>query len=197
MSITDTHFSYQRQSHSIEADAQLDGLYVIRTSVSEKKLAATAVVQADKNLSGVEQAFRCFKTTDLKKRPIFDQKETRVRAHVFICFLAYYVEWHMRQMLVPMLFEEDDPSEAQQLRYSVVEPAFRSHSARKKAGSKQTPSGDQLHSFESLLSDLSTIVRSTVQPKQLSVASFEKVTKPTPVQHRAFELLEVQLECTQ
>ncbi len=99
----------------------------------------------------------------------------------------------MRQMLAPMLFEEDDPSEAQQLRASVVEPAKRSHSARQKAGSKQTPSGDPVHSFESLLSDLSTIVRSTVQPKQLSVASFEKITQPTPVEQRAFELLEGQL----
>ncbi len=193
LSITDTHFSYQRQAHSIEADAQLDGLYVIRTSVSGQKMTATAVVQAYKNLARVEQAFRCFKTTDLKIRPIFHHLEARVRAHVFICFLAYYVEWHMRQMLAPMLFEEDDPSEAQQLRASVVEPAKRSHSARKKAGSKQTPFGDPVHSFQSLLSDLSTIVRSTVQPKQLTVASFEKVTQPTPVQQKAFELLKVQL----
>ena len=92
-----------------------------------------------------------------------------------------------------MLFEEDDPEQAQQLRASVVEPVKRSHSARKKAGSKQTPLGDPVHSFQSLLSDLSTIVRSTVQPKQLTVASFEKVTQPTPVQQKAFELLKVQL----
>ena len=193
LSITDTHFSYQRQSHRIEADAQLDGLYVIRTSVSGQKLAATAVVQTYKSLSRVEQAFRCLKTTDLKIRPIFHHLEARVRAHVFICFLAYYVEWHMRQRLAPILFEEDDPSEAQQLRASVVEPAKRSHSARNSAGSKQTSQGDPVHSFQSLLSDLSTITRSTVQPQQLSVACFEKVTQPTPIQQRAFELLEVPL----
>ena len=193
LSITDTHFSYQRQAQSIEADARLDGLYVIRTSVSGQKLTATAVVQAYKNLARVEQAFRCLKTTDLKIRPIFHHLESRVRAHVFICFLAYYVEWHMRQLLAPILFEEDDPDEAIQLRASVVEPAKRSHSARRKAGSKQTSFGEPVHSFQSLLSDLSTIVRNTVQPKQLTIASFEKVTQPTPVQQKAFELLKVQL----
>ena len=193
LSITDTHFSYQRKPHTIEADAQLDGLYVMRTSVSAKKLSATAVVQVYKNLSRVEQAFRCLKTADLKIRPIFHHLEPRVRAHVFICFLAYYVEWHMRQRLAPMLFEEDDPEAAQQLRVSIVDSAKRSKSARKKAGSKQTPQGEPVHSFQSLLSDLATIVRSTVQPTQLSLASFEKVTQPTPIQQRAFELLEVSL----
>ena len=158
-----------------------------------QKLAATAVVQTYKSLSRVEQAFRCLKTTDLKIRPIFHHLEARVRAHVFICFLAYYVEWHMRQRLAPILFEEDDPDEAQQLRASVVEPAKRSHSARNSAGSKQTSQGDPVHSFQSLLSDLSTITRSTVQPQQLSVAGFEKVTQPTPIQQRAFDLLEVPL----
>ena len=193
LSITDTHLSYQRQSHTIEADAQLDGLYVIRTSVSAKTLTAPEVVQTYKTLSLVEQAFRCIKMSDLKIRPIFHHLEARVRAHVFICFLAYYVEWHMRQRLAPMLFEEDDPQQAQQLRQSIVAPAQRSKSARKKAGSKQTPQGQPVHSFQSLLSDLATIVRSTVQPQQLSVVSFEKVTQPTPVQQRAFALLEVPL----
>ena len=191
--ITDSHFSYQRQSDKIEADAQLDGLYVIRTSVSSQKLTATEVVQTYKSLSRVEQAFRCLKTTDLKIRPIFHYLEERVRAHVFICFLAYYVEWHMRQKLAPILFEEDDPDQAQQLRASVVEPAKRSHSARKKAGSKQNAQGEPVHSFQSLLSDLSTITRNTVQPQQLTVACFEKLTRPTPIQQKAFELLELPL----
>ena len=193
LSITDTHLSYQRQSHTIEADAQLDGLYVIRTSVSAKTFTPPEVVKTYKTLSLVEQAFRCIKMSDLKIRPILHHLEARVRAHVFICFLAYYVEWHMRQRLAPMLFEEDDPQQAQQLRTSIVAAAQRSKSARKKAGSKQTPQGEPVHSFQSLLSDLATIVRSTVQPQQLSVISFEKVTQPTPVQQRAFELLEVPL----
>ena len=193
LSITDTHLSYQRKSDTIEADAQLDGLYVIRTSVNGEKLSATAVVQTYKSLSLVEQAFRCIKTTDLKIRPIFHHLEARVRAHVFICFLAYYVEWHMRQKLTPILFEEDDPDGAEKLRDSIVDPAQRSKSTRKMAGSKQTPQGEPVHSFQSLLSDLATIVSSTVQPRQLSVACFDKVTKPTPVQQRAFELLEVPL----
>ena len=193
LSITDSQFSYQRQSDKIETDAQLDGLYVIRTSVSGEKLAATEVVQSYKSLSRVEQAFRCIKMTDLKIRPIFHYLEARVRAHVFICFLAYYVEWHMRQKLAPILFEEDDPDEVQQLRTSVVEPAKPSHSARQKAGSKQTAQGEPVHSFQSLLLDLSTITRSTVKPQQLTVACFEKITQATPIQNRAFELLELSL----
>jgi transposase len=191
--ITDTQFSYQRNADTIEADTQLDGLYVIRTSVKVETLSATEVVQTYKSLSLVEQAFRCIKTTDLKIRPIFHHLETRVRAHVFLCFLAYYVEWHMRQKLAPILFEEDDPVGAQQLRESIVERAQRSQSARKKAGSKHTPQGEPIHSFQSLLADLATIVSSTVQPKQLSVACFDKVTQPTPIQQKAFELLEVPL----
>jgi transposase len=193
LTITDDHFSYQRKSDTMAADAQLDGLYVIRTSVSGEKLSATEVVETYKSLSLVEQAFRCIKMTDLKIRPIFHHLEARVRAHVFICFLAYYVEWHMRQKLAPILFEEDDPVGAQQLRASIVDRAQRSQSARKKAGSKHTPQGEPVHSFPSLLADLATIVSSTVQPKQLSAARFDQVTKPTPIQQRAFELLEVPL----
>ena len=193
LTITDDHFSYQRKSDTIAADAQLDGLYVIRTSVSGEKLSATEVVETYKSLSLVEQAFRCIKMTDLKIRPIFHHLAARVRAHVFICFLAYYVEWHMRQKLAPILFEEDDPVGAQHLRASIVERAQRSKSARKKACSKRTPQGEPVHSFQSLLADLATIVSSTVQPKQLSAACFDQVTKPTPIQQRAFELLEVPL----
>ena len=193
LTISDTQFTYERKSDTLDAEAQLDGLYVIRTSVQAQTLSATEVVQTYKRLSLVEQAFRCIKTTDLKIRPIFHHLDTRVRAHVFICFLAYYVEWHMRQKLAPILFEEDDPVGAQQLRNSIVERAQRSPSARKKAATKQTPKGDPIHSFQSLLSDLATIVSSTIQPKQLSVACFDKVTQPTPIQQRAFELLEVPL----
>ena len=193
VTITDTSLRYQRQAHSIDADVQLDGIYVIRTSVSTQTLDASAVVATYKSLSEVEQAFRCIKMTDLKIRPIFHHLESRVRAHVFICFLAYYVEWHMRQRLAPILFEEDDPDEAQRLRASIVAPAQRSASARHKAGRKQTSTGEPVHSFQSLLSDLATITKSQVQPRQLSLASFEKVTQPTTLQQRAFELLEVPL----
>ena len=193
LTITDHQFSYQRNAESIATDTQLDGLYVIRTSVSAEFLSATEVVKTYKSLSLVEQAFRCIKMSDLKIRPIFHRLEHRVRAHVFLCFLAYYVEWHMRQKLPPILFEEDDPIGAQQQRTSIVDRAQRSKSARKKITTKRTPLGEPIHSFQSLLLDLSTIVKSTVQPKQLDVASFDKVTQPTSLQQKAFDLLEVPL----
>lgn len=193
LTITDHQFSYQRKAESIAADTQLDGIYVIRTSVGAAVLSATEVVKTYKSLSLVEQAFRCIKMSDLKIRPIFHRLESRVRAHVFLCFLAYYVEWHMRQKLAPILFDEDDPVGAQQQRQSIVESAQRSPSTRHKLGTKRTPLGEPIHSFQSLLPDLATIVKSTVQPKQLDVACFDKVTQPTSLQQKAFELLEVPL----
>lgn len=193
LTITDPQFNYQRNPDTIVADTQLDGLYVIRTSVSAALLSAPEVVQTDKSLSLVEPAFRCIKMSDLKLRPIFHRLETRVQAHVLICFLAYYVEWHMRQKLAPMLFEEDEPVGAQQLRASIVERAQRSESARQKAARKHTPQGEPIHSFQSLLADLATIVKSTVQPHHLDVPCFDKVTQPTPLQQKVFELLEVPL----
>ena len=193
LTISDNGLSYQRKQQSIEREARVDGIYVIRTSVSKSTLAAKAVVETYKSLAQVEFAFRCLKLFDLQIRPIFHRLEERVKAHVLLCFLAYYVEWHMRQALAPMLFAEDDPLAAQQGRASIVQSAKRSDSARHKAARRQTDAGDPVHSFRSLLSDLATITRNTVQPKQEGLPPFNKVTRPTTTQRQAFELLKLSL----
>ena len=171
----------------------MDGIYIIRTSVAAEKLSATEVVRAYKSLSQVEQAFRCYKSIDLRVRPIFHHLVDRVKAHIFLCMLAYYVEWHMRQALAPLLFDEDDPIAAESLRRSVVAPAQRSDSTVLKAQTKQTVDGLPVHSFQSLLADLATVVKNQVQPKSMQVMTFDKITQPTPLQHKAFELLGVSL----
>ncbi|NER07771.1 MAG: transposase, partial [Okeania sp. SIO3C4] len=184
-------FSYQRNHDSITREARLDGLYVLRTSVPSTTFDAPRVVQTYKSLSHVESAFRCMKAFDLNVRPIFHRLTPRVKAHVFLCMLAYYVEWHMRQALAPILFSEDNPSQAEALRTSVVQRAQRSDSAKQKAGRRQTPSGEPIHSFRSLLADLATLTQNTIQPTNQEVPSFEKTTLPTPIQQVAFDLLNV------
>lgn len=193
LKITDNSFNYQRNSSSIATEENLDGIYIIRTSVAAEKLSATEVVRAYKSLSQVEQAFRCYKSIDLRVRPIFHHLVDRVKAHIFLCMLAYYVEWHMRQALAPLLFDEDDPIAAESLRRSVVAPAQRSDSTVLKAQTKQTVDGLPVHSFQSLLADLATVVKNQVQPKSMQVMTFDKITQPTPLQHKAFELLGVSL----
>ena len=189
LTITETDFSYQRDHKSIETEARLDGIYVIRTSVPATTLDVPDVVTTYKSLSQVESAFRCLKAFDLQIRPIFHRLEQRVRAHVLLCLLAYYVEWHMRRVLAPMLFAEDDPDQAKLLRTSVVQPAQRSESAKHKAGRRHTRSGVPVHSFRSLLADLATITKNTIQPTLEDTQPFEKITLPTPTQQQAFELL--------
>ena len=193
LTISDESLSYQRQQHSIEREARLDGIYVIRTSAAKSTLAAKSVVETYKSLAQVEFAFRCLKLFDLQIRPIFHRLEARVKAHVLLCFLAYYVEWHMRQALAPILFAEDDALGAQQSRASIVQPAKRSDSARHKAARRHTDAGHPVHSFRSLLSDLATITRNTIQPKQEDLPPFKKVTRPTTTQRQAFELLKLSL----
>ena len=189
LTITETGFNYQRDNVSIDTEARLDGIYVIRTSVPSNTLEATEVVQTYKSLSQVESAFRCLKAFDLQIRPISHRLEQRVKAHVLLCLLAYYVEWHMRRALAPILFAEDDPDQAQAIRTSVVQPAQRSDSAKHKAGRRHTSSGVPVHSFRSLLADLATITKNTIQPNLEDTQSFEKITLPTPTQRQAFELL--------
>ena len=139
----------------------------------------------------MEQAFRCFKSIGLRVRPIHHRLERRVRAHVFLCMLAYYVEWHMRQALAPILFDEDDPQDAQAHRSSVVAPAQRSDSAKGKARQKRTKDGLRVHSFRTLLKDLATICKNRIQPRLPGASAFDKITLPTPVQERALKLLRV------
>jgi hypothetical protein len=186
-------FSYAREQAGIAAEAALDGFYVIRTSVGADTLSAEDTVRAYKGLSVVERAFRSIKTVDLKIRPIHHHLAKRVKAHVFLCMLAYYVEWHMRQALAPMLFDDHDPAAAQAARDSEVAPAQRSAAAQHKAATQQTEDGLPVHSFQTLLADLATITKDRIQPRLAGAGVFDKVTRPTPVQQRALDLLGVQL----
>ena len=189
--ITEESFAFARDHQKIAREAAMDGLYVIRTSVTTERLSDASTVRAYKDLSKVEQAFRCFKTVDLKVRPIYHWVSRRVRAHLLICMLAYYLEWHLRQCWAPLLFEEHDKAAAQALRPSVVAPAQRSEKARRKAQSKRTEEGYVVHSFATLLDDLGTIVRNRIVPKHpgLGTHEFTMQTNMTAAQRRAFELL--------
>lgn len=187
--ITATSFSYTYDTDRIKQDADLDGLYVIRTSVSSKKLSPEQAVDIYKSLSRVERAFRCIKTVDLKVRPIHHHLVGRVKVHVFICMLAYYVEWHMRQKLAPLLFEDDDKPAARALRHSVVAPAQRSAKALKKAQSKTTEDNYPANSFKGLLADLATIARNRIEPNLPGLEPFYQTTEPTALQQRALFLL--------
>jgi DDE family transposase len=187
--ITETSFSFQRNPESIAAEAALDGLYVIRTNVPAPELTAEDAVRSYKSLSSVERAFRSCKTVDLHVRPIYHQLPERVRAHVFLCMLAYYVEWHMRQKLAPMLFEDEDPAAGEALRPSVVAPAQRSPSAQRKASTLKAGDGLPAHSFATLLKDLATLTRNRIQPKILTSPPFDTLARPTQLQQKALSLL--------
>jgi len=189
--ITDERFTYRRKEHKIAAEAALDGLYVIRTSVSAERFSAEQAVRAYKDLSKVEQAFRYLKTVDLKIRPIYHYLEHRVRAHVFLCMLAYYVEWHMRTRLKPLLFAEEEPAAADELRESVVAPAERSAGARAKEQSKRTAEGLPVMSFHGLLSHLASLTRNHLRLGEEHALEFHQLSVPTALQQRAFDLLGV------
>jgi hypothetical protein len=188
--ISEEAFRYERNEEKIAQEAALDGIYVIRTSVPDHILDAQQAVRAYKGLSVVERAFRSMKSVDLKIRPIHHRLADRVRSHVFLCMLAYYVEWHMRQQLAPMLFDDDDRLGGEALRESVLAPARRSRKAERKAGTKRTEEGIPVHSFQSLLKDLGTITRNKVM---VAGECFEQVTSPTQLQQRAFDLLQIPL----
>jgi transposase len=193
LTITASSFHYERDQAAIEAEALLDGLYVIRTRLPKNTLAAEEVVLAYKRLATVERAFRSLKTVDLNVRPIHHRLADRVRAHVFLCMLAYYVEWHMRQELAPILFDDDDKQAAGQQRTSVVAKAQRSARAIAKAETKTTADGRHVHSFQTLLDDLATIVKNRVQPKAADLPAFDVTTTPTPHQAEALRLLGARL----
>jgi len=182
---------YERRQERIDAEAALDGIYVVRTSVPAGQFSSEATVRWYKQLAVVERAFRSMKTVDLKVRPIGHRKADRVRAHVLLCMLAYYVEWHMRKALAPMLFDDNDRAGGEARRASVVAPAQRSERAEQKARTKRTDDGAPVHSFQSLLRDLATIAKNRVKPQIEGAPSFDKITSPTPLQSKAFELLGV------
>jgi hypothetical protein len=188
LEIADGHFAYRRRTDAIAAEAALDGLYVVRTSVSEERLDAPAVVETYKRLSAVERDFRALKGDDLAVRPIFHWKADRVRAHLFICFLAAYVRWHLEAAWAPLLFRDEEPP----ARTDPVAPPERSLSALAKERDHRTPDGLPVGSFPVLLAELATLTRNRVVPAGLGEeAAFDQLTEPTPLQARAFELIGV------
>src|SRR5271166_2944209 len=189
LDITDTAFSFARKTAAIAAEAAFDGLYVVRTNLSEATLDDAATVCSYKSLARVERAFRCIKTVDLQVRPVYHWLAVRVRAHVFLCMLAYYLEWHMRQCLAPMLFDDTDKDEADALRSSVVAQAQRSKAAVKKQTTGVTPDGLAVHSFRTLLLDLATMARNTIITAITPLYPLTVLTRPTPIQQKAFDLL--------
>ena len=189
LEIGEDSFSYRHDEEKIAAEAALDGLYVIRTSVAQDVFDSESTVRAYKDLSKVERAFRSLKTVDLKVRPIFHWLEDRVRAHVFLCMLAYYVEWHMRRKLEPILFDDDDKEYAESLRSSIVAPAERSPRAKRKDRTKRTEEDLPVHSFRTLLADLGTLAKNLVRSPGEPSSEFYVTTRPTDLQCRAFELL--------
>lgn len=188
LEIADDGFTYQRDEARIRDEARLDGVYVVRSSLSAAEMEAEGVVQSYKDLANVERAFRTMKTGHIEVRPIHHRRSERVRAHVFVCMLAYYVVWHMRRALAPLLFQDDDPVGAEKERPSVVAPAQRSPRAERKAATKHTEDGFPVHSLETLLLDLATLTRNRMR---FGRATFEQVASPTPLQKRAFDLLQV------
>jgi Transposase DDE domain len=185
--IADDSFRFQRDVEHIEEEARLDGIYVIRTSVPEAQMGADDAVAAYKGLSQVERAFRSAKS-DLDVRPLHHHTEPRVRAHVFLCMLAYYVEYHLRRALAPLLFQDHDPAAAREQRTSVVARARVSASTRAKKSRRRTEEGFPVHSFRTLLADLATATKT-----RLTVAGHtaDQLSRLSPLQARAFALLEV------
>jgi transposase len=193
LKIDDQKFTYRRDEARIAEEAALDGLYVIRTSVEAKALSSENTVRAYKDLAKVERAFRSMKTIDLHVRPIYHWLDARIKAHVFLCMLAYYVEWHMRKRLAAVLFDDHERESAEALRKSIVAPAPRSAAALRKDFAKRTDADEPVHSFRTLLADLGTLCKNRVRLLSDPAAEFYQHTRATPPQQRAFELLGVEV----
>ncbi len=195
--ITDADLTFERKTEQINAEALLDGIYVLRTDVKPTVLDADGTVRAYKNLATVERAFRSLKTIDLEVRPIHHRLAQRVRAHMLLCMLAYYVEWHMRQVLKPILFDDHRRAAAEAARTSIVAKAERSSAGQRKVATKRTQDGLPVHSFRSLLADLATVTRNTMAVTTAKDATFLLYPELTPSQSRAFGLLGVSVNCCQ
>ena len=189
LDIADNRFGFARKTEQIAAEAALDGIYVVRTSLPVTVLDDPATVRSYKSLSLVERAFRCLKAVDLQIRPVYHWLADRVRAHVFLCMLAYYLEWHMRQRLAPMLYDDTDKDAAQAQRASVVAKAERSSAAVTKQTTGQTEDGLPVHSFRTLLADLATLTRNTLVTAIDPERSFTLSARPTALQQKALDLL--------
>ena len=189
LTIGDNKFTFARKLEGITAEAALDGIYIIRTSVPEDQMDAPSCVRNYKSLAQVERAFRSLKTVDLKVRPIHHRKPDRVRAHIFLCMLAYYVEWHMREAWRELMFA--DTNQAAKATRDPVAPAQRSQAAQDKASSHTLDDGTPAHSFSTLLADLAGIVRNTCRTPNAApqAPTFLVVTTPNAAQQRAFDLL--------
>jgi hypothetical protein len=184
LEIEDDRFEYARRQAQIEEEAALDGFYVLRTNLAQDALAAPDVVHSYKQLAHAEQAFRTLKGPELEIRPIRHRREDRVRAHAFLCLLAYYLEWHLRKAWAELLFVDEQPP----LAADPVAGAQRSQAAKRKASTQKTARGETCHSFPSLLTELALIVRNTNRVRE-SQASFDTVTDPNATQARALELI--------
>ena len=183
VTITDTTFTYQRKTEQIEAEAALDGIYVLRTNVTDSELDTGEVVRSYKGLEQVERAFRTFKGPELQIRPIHHHLADRVRAHVFLCMLAYYLTWHLRHAWAPLLFAD----EQRPVGPDPVAKAVRSPAAQRKALTKTTSAGERVHSYKSLLAELATLTHNTIRLPG-TAATFDKLTRPTDLQARALDL---------
>ena len=190
LDIQERSFAFQRQAASIAAEAALDGLYVIRTSLPATRMAAADCVRHYKSLAQVERAFRTLKSVDLRIRPIHHRLADRVRAHIFVCLLAYYVEWHLREVWRELLFADTD--QAAKATRDPVAPARRSAAAKRKAATRTLEDGTPAHSFATLMDELSTIVRNTCRTPhaESDAPTFEVVTTANPKQRRALELIQ-------
>jgi hypothetical protein len=188
LDIAEGVFAYRRRTDAIVAEAALDGLYVVRTSVSAERLGTSAVVETYKRLSAVERDFRALKGDDLAVRPIFHWREDRVRAHLFLCFLAAYVRWHLEAAWAPLLYRDEAPPP----RVDPVAPPERSAGALAKERDHVTPDGLRVGSFATLMAELATLTRNRVVPAGADErAAFELLSEPTALQARAFELIGV------
>jgi transposase len=183
VTITDDDLTFERKMEDIDAERFLDGIYVLRTNLDAAVLDSSSTVKAYKQLSNVERAFRSIKTVDLEIRPIHHRLPERVRAHV----LTYYLEWHMRQVLRPILFEDHDKAAAEAARKSIVAKAERSAAAMRKIASKRTDDNLSVHSFQSLMADLATVTRNTMAIAHSPDTTFVIYPELTPVQARAFQ----------
>ena len=187
LTVTDQGLRWSRNHRKIQAEARLDGIYVVRTNLDPQALDAQAAVAAYKSLSQVERAFRSLKTTRLDIRPVFVYSEEHVRGHVFLCLLAWYLEWHLRRRLAPLLFEDEAPA----LRDSPVQPAQPSPEAKVKAATRKTPDGDPVHSVTTLLQDLATVTLNRVTLPAHPNSAFTLVTQATPLQAKVFRMLNI------
>jgi transposase len=194
LAITDSGLTYEQKQKLIDQEMALDGVYILRTSVDKNVMDGVEVLKAYKSLSNVEEAFRCYKSIDLKVRPIYHYKGDRVRAHIFLCMLAYYLEWHLKQKLAPLLFEDEEIDDNSQ---DIIK-ARRSDTAVAKDRKKRNQENFRVHSFCTLMEDLGTICLNTVECNlESGKYVFPKITRPTALQQKALDLLGISLICTQ